>query len=149
MSVHHGNTLKVAQVIAGALGANVVESDKVNAEDLKNYDLIGFGSGVYNWKLHGELLRLADSLPELSDKKAFIFSTSGYTKQNIIKWHASLREKLTEKGLKIVGEFNCVGWDSNGPLKLVGGINKNRPNAQDLENAAAFAKKLIKKIYEN
>jgi len=39
-----------------------------------------------------------------------------------------------------VGEFNCLGWDNVGPLKFIGGINKGRPNENDIKKAKEFAK---------
>jgi hypothetical protein len=44
-----------------------------------------------------------------------------------------------------VGDFSCNGWDTWGPLKLVGGTNKGRPNEQDLQEARVFARGLKEK----
>jgi hypothetical protein len=45
----------------------------------------------------------------------------------------------------IVDEFMCPGWNTNTFLKAFGGINKGRPNAEDLEKAREFARKLQRK----
>jgi len=58
------------------------------------------------------------------------------------KDHALLREKLEEKGYRIVGEFSCKGYNTNSFLKFVGAMNKGRPNQDDLENAQRFARSL-------
>ena len=42
----------------------------------------------------------------------------------------------------IADEFCCKAWDSWGPLKLFGGINKGRPDEKDLAAAKAFAERL-------
>ena len=42
----------------------------------------------------------------------------------------------------IVDEFTCAGFNTNSFIKLVGGMNKGRPNAQDLKNAEEFAQNL-------
>jgi flavodoxin len=42
----------------------------------------------------------------------------------------------------VVDEFNCKGFNTNSFLKLFGGINKGRPNDEDLRKAAEFASKL-------
>jgi flavodoxin len=76
-------------------------------------------------------------------KRAFVFSTSGDGK---IKHHADLKEKLVSHRFTIVDEFCCKGWDSFGHLKLIGGINKRRPDEKDLASARAFAQDLINKI---
>jgi hypothetical protein len=60
--------------------------------------------------------------------------------------HSTLREKLQSKGYTIVDEFGCAGFNTFSFLKLFGGINKGRPNAQDLENAEAFAQNLKRAV---
>jgi len=138
-SIHWGNTRKVAEVMAKALGADVVESDKVRAGDLGEYDLVGFGSGIYMGK-HGEaLLKLADKLPFGSRKKVFIFSTSWTGLMQMDKNHRLLSEKLSDKDYDVVGNFSCKGMATFGPLKWFGGINKNHPDAEELELARMFA----------
>ena len=79
VSYHHKNTEKVAQVIAKTLEAEIKTPEQTNSESISNYDLIGFGSGVYFGKLHKDLLEFADKFPQVVNKKAFIFSTSGRT----------------------------------------------------------------------
>jgi flavodoxin len=53
---------------------------------------------------------------------------------------------LQSKGFEVIGEFNCAGFDTVGPLRIIGGINKGRPNDEDLTQAEAFAKNLKGKI---
>jgi len=141
-SIHHGNTEKIAKVIANVLQARLVKPQELDISTVAEYDLIGFGSGIYWGKHHKSLLNMVDKLPSQKNKKAFIFSTSGVGKKDMDKNHKFIREKLTGKELIIIGEFFCPGFDTFGPLKLVGGINKGRPNEQDLENARKFTKGL-------
>ena len=140
-SYHHNNTQKVAQTIAGVIGAEVKTPKQTNPSDLKDYDLVGFGSGIYMSKPHKDLLAFADNMPQTQNGEAFIFSTSGQP-NNGEKFHRSLREKLQAKGYMVVGEFNCTGFDTFGPFKLVGGLQKGHPNEDDLKAAAAFAETL-------
>jgi flavodoxin len=140
-SYHHKNTAKIASVLASALNAEIKTPQEVNPTALSQYDLIGFGSGIYFGKHHKSLLELADKLPQASDKKAFIFSTSGQT-GNASRFHKQLRGKLQAKGFNIVGEFNCGALDTFGLMKLTGGLNKGRPNEEDLKQAEAFAQSL-------
>jgi flavodoxin len=83
-SVHHQNTAKIARAIAEPLAAAVLEPEQARQDILDQYDLIGFGSGVYFGRLHPALFawldNLPDKLPALTNtysKPAFIFSTSG------------------------------------------------------------------------
>ena len=59
--------------------------------------------------------------------------------------HLILREKLQSKGYVIVDEYNCAGHNTNSFLKLFGGLNKGRPNIEDLKYAEEFAQNLQKK----
>jgi len=142
-SVHHGNTEKVAKAIAKELEVDIIKLDEIEIRKVKDYDLIGFGSGIYFAKHHIALLNLADKSPALKGKKAFIFSTSGiplFTKF----WHKELKQKLTKKGFNIIGEFSCKGFTTFSPYKLIGGTNKRHPDEKDLEKAKDFARKLLK-----
>ncbi len=152
-SYHHKNTQKVAEVMAKVLDAQVKSPQQNVLEELKQYDLVGFGSGIDSDKHYRELLDFADALPQVTNKKAFIFSTCGapmkfmeldraeFTRY-VAKNHASLRKKLQSRGYMIVDEFSCAGFNTNSFNKLFGGINKGRPNAEDLKQAEEFAQNL-------
>ncbi len=121
-SYHHNNTEKIAKVFAEVLDAQVKTPQQTNPEDLQQYDLIGFGSGIDSGKHYEVLLDFADKLPEVTGKKAFIFSTSAITgEEKVAKDHSSLREKLQSKGYLIVDEFGCAGFNTNGFLRFWGG----------------------------
>ena len=47
-SVHHGNTKRIAEVIAGSLEADLLDLDDVSRDIIKEYDLIGFCI-YYKW----------------------------------------------------------------------------------------------------
>ena len=142
-SYHHKNTEKIAKVFAKVLDAQIKTPQQVNPEEIQEYSLIGFGSGIDSDKHYKVLLNLADTLPQVTDRKAFIFSTSGMTgKAKAAKDHSSLRDKLQSKGYVVVDEFQCLGFNTNSFLKLLGGMNKGRPNAEDLKHAEEFAQNL-------
>ncbi|HUX48170.1 MAG TPA: flavodoxin family protein [Dehalococcoidia bacterium] len=142
-SVHHGNTEKIAKVMANALDADLLQVKHMDASMLEQYDFIGFGSGIYFGKYHKSLLDFADTLPMLRNKKVFIFSTSGLRKIRFIhNFSKPLKEKLQRKGFDVIGEFSCRGFDTSWAAMIVGGINKGRPNARDLKQAEDFARAL-------
>lgn len=138
-SVHHGNTEKVARAMAGELGAEVLRAADATEEQVITAELAGFGSGIYFGDHHKVLLSFVESLPMCRDGRAFIFSTSGY---GGTRFHGRLRRLLEIRGYAIVGEFACKGWDTYSLLRLVGGINRGRPDGEDLEAAAVFARGL-------
>ncbi len=149
-SYHHRNTEAVARTIAQVLGTTIA-TPQVNPAELAGYDLVGFGSGIDSGKHYAPLLDLADRLPTATCRKAFIFSTCGapafgVTRGFILKNHSALREKLQAKGYTIVDEFGCPGWNTNMFLRFFGGLNKGRPNAEDLKRAEDFARELDQKM---
>ena len=142
-SYHHHNTEKIANVFAQMLDAPIKPPSQINPTELQEYSLIGFGSGIYGEQHHQSLLDLADTLPPVTDQKAFLFSTSAIMgKAKVAQDHSRLREKLQAKGYRIIDEFACKGFNTNSFMKYFGGMNKGRPNAQDLQQAEAFAQHL-------
>jgi flavodoxin len=142
---HHGNTKKIASAIAKVLNARIVQASRLNISNLKKYDLVGFGSGIYDGGYHKDLLKILDRLPEMK-KKAFVFSTSGSGFGLFNMFKNKVNNKLKEKGFRIIGEFSCRGFDTNGILGLIGGLNRGRPNKNDLKSAQDFARDLKKKL---
>jgi flavodoxin len=141
ISVHHGNTEKVAEAMANILDADLVQVKQADANMLERYGLIGFGSGIYYGRHHESLFDFVDKLPVVRDKKAFIFSTSGLRKIPLIHdFNKPLRKKLQQKGFDIVAEFSCRGLDTYRAAGFVGGVNKGRPNGDDLKQAERFAR---------
>ena len=146
-SYHHHNTEKIAKVFEKVLDAPIKKPHQVNLEELEQYDLVGFGSGIYDEKHHKSLLDLAEKLPRVTGKRAFIFSTCGIPaigmNEDVVSTdHARLRAILESRGYVIVDEYGCVGHNTNSFLRLFGGINKGRPNTEDLKRAEEFARNL-------
>ena len=105
-SYHHKNTEKIANVFAKVLDAPIKTPRQINPEEFQEYSLIGFGSGIYDGKPHTPLLDLADTLPNVTNRKAFIFSTCGVPvviagrgliKEYAVNSHSLLREKRNRK----------------------------------------------------
>ena len=146
-SYHHMNTEKVARAMAKVLDAEIRTPEEADPEELQEYGLVGFGSGIYGERHHKRLLDLADRLPRVTNKKAFIFSTSAIMGEDkVAKDHKQLRERLESKGYQIVDEFACKGFNTNSFLRHFGGMNKGRPNADDLRHAEEFALNLKRNL---
>ena len=142
-SYHQKNTEKIARVFAKVLDAQIKTPQETNPEELQEYNLIGFGSGIDSGKHYKPLLDFADRLLPVDNKNSFIFSTAALTgEEKREKDHLTLREKLEFKGYRIVDEFQCKGFNTNSFLRFFGGMNKGRPNAEDLKNAEEFAQNI-------
>jgi len=149
-SYHHMNTQKIGNAIAAKINASIVDiSNNTEPIDLETYDLVGFGAGIDTGKHYPAMIEYVEKLPNVQNKKAFIFSTSGiYNAKKMLSDHKALRSLLQNKGFDILSEFGCKGHDTVSFLKYFGGINKGRPNTEDIKDAEAFAGKLLE-IMEN
>lgn len=130
------------------LKAELLKPKDVNMDNIAEYDLIGFGSGIYFQKHHKSLLKLVDKLPAMN-KKVFIFSTRGdfLPFSDPLKYHITLKNELLNKNFQVIGEFSCRGLSTYYRIfRIIGGINKGRPNSKDLEKANVFAENLKEKL---
>jgi flavodoxin len=142
----HGNTRRVADRMAEVLDAEVVTPESVNPDIVHEYDLIGFGSGIYYMMVDARLRRLIRRLPAVDHHiGAFTFFTSGAREIPLLGYNKPVRERLEQKGFEMIGSFSCRGLDTVGPFGFIGGINRGRPNDYDLDRAAEFAAHLRKR----
>ena len=121
------------------LGAEVVEPWSVEPESVAEYDLVGFGSGIYEMSFDRELRRFVAAIPPAQDACAFVFATAGSGRVIERPFSPRLARLVEHAGYRIIGTFCCPGFDTWLPLRLIGGLNKGRPNAADLERAREFA----------
>lgn len=138
-SKYKENTKRIAEIIAEVIGAELIKSENLNAIETANYDLIGFGSGVYDQKQHQSIFEAIEKL-DLKNKNCFVFSTSA---AGIEMYNKNAIDLLTAKGAVVKGSFSCKGFYTNKLLKMIGGVSKGHPNNNDLTNAKNFAKKLV------
>lgn len=141
-SVHKGNTEKIARTMAESIEADILSYNEVDKYNILDYDLVGFGSGIYYGKPGKDFVEFIESLPIVKNKRAFVFTTSG---KGDSSYSEKLADKVSENGFKIVGKFSCKALDAWGPLKLIGGKNKGRPNSDDLKSAQNFVSELVGK----
>jgi flavodoxin len=146
VSVSHGNTRHVADCMAEVLDAEVVEPEAVDVDKLGEYDLVGFGSGIYFMAVHQRLRDFIRRLPHVDGVRAFTFFTSGTGTIPLMKYDKWVRDQLEAKGFEVLDSFSCRGLDTVGPFGFIGGINKGRPDGRDLDLAAVFAKRLRKRM---
>ena len=137
-SMHHGNTYKLVEAIKDKYEIATFDANKEKEIDLSGYDIIGFASGIAFGKFYPQINRIAEScLPE--GKKVFFLYTCG-NKGNYTK---NIRKILSSKRCDILGTYDCQGWDTYGPLKIVGGINKCNPTDAEISAAVTFYESII------
>jgi len=156
-----GNTEKVAKSIAEGLEDENIEVLKIEDADpsnLKNYDLVVLGSGIYGGKLNKKVTDFMKEVSEYPPKFAFFNTHQSSTAYQ--KAFKRIRSKLEESGSKVIGEFDCIGENLGMPKETILGMlaklppeekkrqeakieaTKGHPDAQDLANAKAFGKSL-------
>ena len=108
--------------------------------DLTSFDRIGFASGIYFSSVAKLLLSFADvHLPE--NKDVFFIATAGNPMQLNFN---SISDVAKDKKCNERGRYQCKGYDTYGPFKLVGGIQKGHPNDEELKAAVDFYKSIDK-----
>jgi flavodoxin len=154
-SCHHHNTEKIAHAIASVLDAPVKTPLQVDPAEVRDYDLVGFGSGIYSARFHDSVLDLIGRIPHTEGGWAFLFSTFGAPPalfpgerlgNFITANHSAARELLQAGGYAILDEFSCPGFNTNSFLRFTGGLNKGRPSAEDLRRAEDFARNLKNRV---
>lgn len=70
-SYHKMNTEKIATVMAQEMNAKLAKVDNVMPEDLVEYDLIGFGSGIYGTEFHKTVYEFLEKMPSMNKKHSF------------------------------------------------------------------------------
>lgn len=141
-SRHHENTKKLLEAIKNASSDEIdlFDISESAPQNLEEYDRIGFASGIYYSKFEKRVLEFAkNNTPD--GKKVFFIYTYGAEKSGYTK---AIREALSGKSAKILGEYGCLGFDTFGPFKLIGGIAKNHPNSTDISGAVSFYNNLEK-----
>ncbi len=134
VSTHHGNTKKLVDAIAQKHEIVAVDAAAQKDADLSGFDLIGFASGVAFGKYYPQLLSFMESnLPE--HKRVFFLHTAGDPRE---AHNAAAKAIADARGCTCLGTYFCKGFDTYGPFKLVGGLNKNRPNADEVAGAEKF-----------
>ena len=121
-----GNTKKVAEAIANAVGASAKDcSAPVNG----TVDLLFLGGSVYGFGLDERLTNYISGLDPVNVKRAAVFGTSAIVKTG----NGEIAKLLQEKGITVMQEgFYCRG--------AFAVMHRGHPNSDDLEKAAVYAR---------
>ena len=138
-SKHHGNTKQLLDAIAAvAPEVELVDATEKHELDLSRYDKIGFASAIYYGKFAEQVLSFAKvNLP--TGKDVFFIATAGNPTKNCFNSIAAVTE---EKHSKELGRYMSKGFDTFGPFKIVGGLQKGHPTEEEIQGAVDFYKAL-------
>ena len=138
-SQHHGNTKKVLDAIAGYDNdVTLIDVTRKHEVDLTGYDRIGFASGIYFGKFAEQLHNFAKvNLP--TGKDVFFIAPAGNPINHNFNY---IVDATKEKHCNEIGRYQCAGFDTFGPFKLVGGLQKGHPTEEELQAAVEFYKNL-------
>lgn len=138
-SKHHGNTKKLLDAIAEADESVVlIDVTKEKDADLSSFDRIGLASGMYFSAYAKQIVSFAEKkLPE--NKEVFYIYTHGAPVGGFLK---EMRRVVKEKHCRELGKYHCLGYDTVGWFKKIGGISKKHPNKKDIDGAVKFYQSL-------
>ena len=102
--------------------------------NLQKYDVIGFASGIDFGKFYKEIEEFAkENLPD--KKQVFFLYTCAMDRKGFTN---SMKEIALEKQSVILGEYGCKGYNTYGPWKVIGGMNKKHPTEDEKLVAIEF-----------
>jgi flavodoxin len=144
-SSYKNNTEKIAGVFAEKTDCDLINIRDVSDINIDNYNLIGFGSGVYRESLSPKLFKLVDKL-DLKGKNVFVFSTSGV---GMRFYNNSLINLLKSKGAINKGSFACKGsfiageFTNKRLFDIMGRLSQGHPNDRDFKEARRFVERVL------
>ncbi len=137
-SAHHGNTKKLLDAIRQADEnvdlINVTEEDR----DLSGYDRIGIASGIYYGSFAKQVLAYAEKHLPIG-RPVFLICTCGAPRKS---YYDQIRKVMQMRRNDELGTYQCLGFDTFGPFRLIGGIAKNHPTADEVAGAVRFYRDL-------
>lgn len=137
-SKHHGNTYKLVKAISDKYEIAMIDATKKSIANLQEYEVIGFASGIDFGKFYESVENFAkDNLPK--KKKVFFLYTCAMERKEFTN---SMKEIVLEKEATILGEYGCKGYNTYGPWKFIGGMNKKHPTEAEIMSAVEFFDKL-------
>ena len=141
-SQHHGNTKKIVDAIASNFEVALIDVTKTTNAELTDFDCIGFASGIYFSSFAKQVLTFAEkNLPE--NKSVFFMNTCG-AKSPVVYFDA-IRKIAKEKKCHELGTYQCLGYDTFGPFKMIGGIAKGHPSENEINDAVSFYRNIEEK----
>lgn len=143
-STHHGNTKALLDAIQARYEVTLIDATG-DVPSMEEYDVIGLASGIAYGKYYKQILAQAEAkLPK--GKKVFFLYTAGKPADSQTN---AMRAIAQAKGCACLGTFGCKGYDTYGPFKLIGGLNRGTPTEADKQAAVAFYGRMMSEAEKN
>ncbi len=62
--------------------------------------------------------------------------------QSPVLYFDAIRKITEAKNCRELGKYQCLGYDTFGPFKVIGGIAKGHPNKKEIASAVNFYRKI-------
>ena len=130
----------VVKAISDRYEIAMIDATKETSVNLQEYDIIGFASGIDFGKFYLEIENFArENLP--FQKEVFFLYTCAMDREGFTD---SIKEIALEKDAIILGTYGCRGYNTYGPWKLIGGMNKSHPTENEIQECVNFYEKLLR-----
>ncbi len=140
-----GNTQKTARSIAEGMrgdGHQVTLRflQKASYEEMKEYDLIGFGSPIW-YEMPPNMRKFIEEMPDFTDVPCFCFNTHGTLPA---LYFPLVLPRLRRKGMLVT---DWADWYGDASIQIFPSpyYTSGHPDEQDLSEAAAFGKSVCDK----
>jgi NADPH-dependent glutamate synthase beta subunit-like oxidoreductase/flavodoxin len=141
-----GSTKKIAEAIYSGIKSATRQGEITTLRDadvrrLVEFDLIGLGCPVFEFKTPTNFKAFIESMPNLEGKHCFLFATHGLDRGMIFR---DMGEVLLQKGLTVIGYHSCYG-EVRMPSIPRPYFTDGHPGSIDLKEAADFGKEMVER----
>ncbi len=124
-----GNTRKIADTFSNSLQNNghkvkIIPLEKANPVDAVQCDVLGVGTPCFCSRIPAPMKNYLHSLPQLSNKVAFVFSSAAGASGKVLY---DMKRLLHRNGAFVMAGINVRGQD-NFPVSSINGRFPGRPN---------------------
>ena len=152
-----GNSRRIATAMKEALEnhqVSMLEIDDYEPHDLKDFELVFLGSGVYLGLVGDKIIEFVRNASNFPPNYACFYSCE--RKEPYNKCFSPIKDAVKKINTTFLGEFNCLGEPFN--YYSIDEYNEAQkhyeergyhPDKEDLEEAKKFARVVVKKIEFN
>jgi flavodoxin/ferredoxin len=141
-----GNTRKIAEAIRDGItevvgSCELVTLEDVDSERIGGYDLVGIGCPVFYYKEPLHVRDFIEGLPDLKDKRWFVFCTHGAVMGPTLNL---MSERLQKKGVCVIGHHHSYA-DGTMPFYPHPVLTTGHPDEVDVDQACVFGREVAER----